>query len=112
MEKEKKLYEALDLGKDCIVIPRQAIGKLVDNDILGPIFSILPLFYEEDRKDTIILTLKDMINHLLITDNLFILNLIINGLPSIWNSNERSNNSLWSFKPYYKWITFNIYRGT
>ena len=57
-------------------------------------------------------SIYDMINHLLITDNLFILNLIINGLPSIWNSNERSNNSLWSFKPYYKWITFNIYRGT
>ena len=76
MEKEKKLYEALDLGKDCIVVPRQAIGKLSDNDILGPIFSILPLFYEEDRKDTIILTLKDMINHLLITDNLFLKNIV------------------------------------
>lgn len=76
MEKEKKLYEALNLGKDCIVIPRQAIGKLVNNNILGPIFSILPLFYEEDRKDTIILTLKDMINHLLITDNLFLKNIV------------------------------------
>ena len=76
MEKEKKLYEALDLGKDCIVVPRQAIGKLSDNDILGPIFSILPLFYEEDRKDTIVLTLKDMINHLLITDNLFLKNIV------------------------------------
>ena len=76
MEKEKKLYEALNLGKDCIVIPRQAIGKLVNNNILGPIFSILPLFYEENRKDTIILTLKDMINHLLITDNLFLKNIV------------------------------------
>ncbi|WP_339120249.1 hypothetical protein [Fusobacterium nucleatum] len=76
MEKEKKLYEALNLGKDCIVIPRQAIGKLVNNNILGPIFNILPLFYEEDRKDTIILTLKDMINHLLITDNLFLKNIV------------------------------------
>ena len=76
MEKEKKLYEALDLEKDCIVVPRQAIGKLSDNDILGPIFSILPLFYEEDRKDTIVLTLKDMINHLLITDNLFLKNIV------------------------------------
>lgn len=28
MEKEKKQYEALDLGKDCIVVPRQAIGKV------------------------------------------------------------------------------------
>ena len=76
MEKEKKLYEALNLGEDCIVIPRQAIGKLVNNNILGPIFSILPLFYEEDRKDTIVLTLKDMINHLLITDNLFLKNIV------------------------------------
>ena len=76
MEKEKKLYEALDLGKDCIVVPRQAIGKLSDNDILGSIFSILPLFYEEDRKDTIVLTLKDMINHLLITDSLFLKNIV------------------------------------
>ncbi|PHH99865.1 hypothetical protein [Fusobacterium polymorphum] len=76
MEKEKKLYEALDLGKDCIVVPRQAIGKLSNNDILGPIFSILPLFYEKDRKDTIVLTLKDMINHLLITDNLFLKNIV------------------------------------
>ena len=74
MEKEKKLQEIFE--KDCILIPRQAMGKLSDNDILGPIFSILPLFYEEDRKDTIILTLKDMVNHLLITDNFLLKNII------------------------------------
>ena len=37
----------------------------------------------------------------------FVLNLIINGLPSIHN-NGRSTGSLpYGFKPYYKWITFN-----
>ena len=75
MEKEKKLYEALDLGKDCIVVPRQAIGKY-PNEILEPIFSILPLFYEEDRKDSILLTVEDMINFLFFTDKFFLKNII------------------------------------
>ena len=75
MEKEKKLYEALDLGKDCIVVPRQAIGKY-PNEILEPIFSILPLFYEEDRKDSILLTVEDMINFLFFIDKFFLKNII------------------------------------
>ena len=75
MEKEKKLYEALDLGKDCIVVPRQAIGKY-SNEILEPIFSILPLFYKEDRKDSILLTVEDMINFLFFTDKFFLKNII------------------------------------
>ena len=76
MEKEKKLYEALDLGKDLDnVVPRQAIGKY-PNEILEPIFSILPLFYEEDRKDSILLTVEDMINFLFFTDKFFLKNII------------------------------------
>lgn len=74
MEKEKKLQEIFE--KDCILIPRQAMGKFSDNDILGPIFSILPLFYTKNRKDTLLLTLKDMINHLFITDKFFLKNII------------------------------------
>ena len=39
-----------------------------------------------------------------------VLNLIINGLPSILKTlNEKALFDLnYSFKPYYKWITFNI----
>ena len=37
-----------------------------------------------------------------------VLNLIINGLPSILLSPETLvNTSFMCFKPYYKWITFN-----
>ena len=36
-----------------------------------------------------------------------VLNLIINGLPSILLTNGLFILSLPSFKPYYKWITFN-----
>ena len=38
-----------------------------------------------------------------------VLNLIINGLPSIQNlrGNLYDNKRFSSFKPYYKWITFN-----
>ena len=37
-----------------------------------------------------------------------VLNLIINGLPSILNDIwEGKKNDINSFKPYYKWITFN-----
>ena len=38
-----------------------------------------------------------------------VLNLIINGLPSIhnYNLNERGKYAEEGFKPYYKWITFN-----
>ena len=41
----------------------------------------------------------------------FVLNLIINGLPSILHKNHEICRilSLLSFKPYYKWITFNTY---
>ena len=36
-----------------------------------------------------------------------VLNLIINGLPSIQYMKLRRNSVTGSFKPYYKWITFN-----
>ena len=39
-----------------------------------------------------------------------VLNLIINGLPSISKEVPQADGSVVkSFKPYYKWITFNIY---
>ena len=41
-----------------------------------------------------------------------VLNLIINGLPSIPPMNEINDIDLFldfSFKPYYKWITFNTH---
>ena len=37
-----------------------------------------------------------------------VLNLIINGLPSILRRAVMSKLYIFSFKPYYKWITFNI----
>ena len=73
MEKEKKLNEALE--RECIVAPKQAMGKFLNNDILEPIFSILPLFYEEDRRNTIILTEKEMTEHLFFTDKLLLKNI-------------------------------------
>ena len=36
-----------------------------------------------------------------------VLNLIINGLPSIREALSRTFSPTKSFKPYYKWITFN-----
>ena len=41
----------------------------------------------------------------------FVLNLIINGLPSIPKEINEFTNSVveLSFKPYYKWITFNTF---
>ena len=36
-----------------------------------------------------------------------VLNLIINGLPSIRNEFKKDPTIYWCFKPYYKWITFN-----
>ena len=37
-----------------------------------------------------------------------VLNLIINGLPSILRHLiKHLKKVIWSFKPYYKWITFN-----
>ena len=36
-----------------------------------------------------------------------VLNLIINGLPSIRNKGIHGKQSRRCFKPYYKWITFN-----
>ena len=74
MEKEKKLQKIFE--KDCILIPRQAMGKLSDNDILTPIFSILPLFYTKNRENSIILTLNEMFEHLFITDQFFLKNII------------------------------------
>ena len=71
MEKEKMVNG--DLNN--VIIPRQAIGKY-PNEILGPIFSILPLFYEEDREDSILLTVEDMINYLFFTDKFFLKNII------------------------------------
>ena len=43
-------------------------------------------------------------------DHVIVLNLIINGLPSILKNimNVVLENYKISFKPYYKWITFNI----
>ena len=43
--------------------------------------------------------------HLKKTD---VLNLVINGLPSIYQQEKRKQRKEWSFKPCYKWITFNI----
>ena len=41
-------------------------------------------------------------------DEHFVLNLIINGLPSILTMEEIAcMETLVGFKPYYKWITFN-----
>ena len=40
-----------------------------------------------------------------------VLNLIINGLPSILNKNIVGNLTDTRFKPYYKWITFNTLRN-
>ena len=37
-----------------------------------------------------------------------VLNLIINGLPSILRENDVTEEHSFGFKPYYKWITFNI----
>ena len=37
----------------------------------------------------------------------FVLNLIINGLPSIQKEIKFIEKPTESFKPYYKWITFN-----
>ena len=37
-----------------------------------------------------------------------VLNLIINGLPSILYARLMDVLTGYSFKPYYKWITFNI----
>ena len=39
-----------------------------------------------------------------------VLNLIINGLPSIPIKDSHVVGNL-SFKPYYKWITFNTYQS-
>ena len=36
-----------------------------------------------------------------------VLNLIINGIPSIQNANIRIYKQKYRFKPYYKWNTFN-----
>ena len=39
-----------------------------------------------------------------------VLNLIINGLPSIFTFGQfDTKQAFFSFKPYYKWITFNIF---
>ena len=51
---------------------------------------------------------KTYLSGKLLTYSALVLNLIINGLPSIQNSENLVNRvSLQSFKPYYKWITFN-----
>ena len=39
--------------------------------------------------------------------NTVVLNLIINGLPSIHFNVDNLEGLYLSFKPYYKWITFN-----
>ena len=41
-----------------------------------------------------------------------VLNLIINGLPSISKKIFVLEKGNYSFKPYYKWITFNILLGS
>ena len=40
-------------------------------------------------------------------DKYFVLNLIINGIPSIPSFDEVGDKALCCFKPYYKWNTFN-----
>ena len=40
-------------------------------------------------------------------DVIYVLNLIINGIPSIPKELKKSFPNLKSFKPYYKWNTFN-----
>ena len=39
-----------------------------------------------------------------------VLNLIINGLPSIHSEDQSRRLHYKRFKPYYKWITFNTFR--
>ena len=39
--------------------------------------------------------------------HIYVLNLIINGLPSIRKKQGAKQEALKRFKPYYKWITFN-----
>ena len=41
----------------------------------------------------------------------WVLNLIINGLPSIPMRNKMTKTDRMGFKPYYKWITFNTAMG-
>ena len=40
-----------------------------------------------------------------------VLNLVINGIPSIQNGYKYINSNTWSFKPCYKWNTFNTYEN-
>ena len=50
------------------------------------------------------------INDVECEDGLQVLNLIINGLPSIHMDNfHQGIKKRLRFKPYYKWITFNTY---
>ena len=44
-------------------------------------------------------------------DGTFVLNLIINGIPSIHENGKSIFEQSESFKPYYKWNTFNTRRG-
>ena len=41
----------------------------------------------------------------------YVLNLVINGLPSILNACRKNNITLYRFKPCYKWITFNTLKS-
>ena len=53
----------------------------------------------------------DYLQYLILTLSIIkslVLNLIINGLPSILTANELVYTNSIGFKPYYKWITFNI----
>ena len=50
------------------------------------------------------------INLLASTKSVLVLNLIINGIPSIQKGITRRLHNYWSFKPYYKWNTFNTDR--
>ena len=45
-------------------------------------------------------------------DNELVLNLIINGLPSIHIGGIKMEMKNLGFKPYYKWITFNTLHNT
>ena len=47
-----------------------------------------------------------LVDESILSDEL-VLNLIINGLPSIQSKDILCSTSFNSFKPYYKWITFN-----
>nr|WP_293994110.1 hypothetical protein [uncultured Fusobacterium sp.] len=87
MKKERINKELLEvLRRDSVLIPRQALGKYPYH-LIGPIFSILPLFYREDRKDIVILTEEEM------SENLFFIGDVLFNIIE-----EINNTELYSIK--------------